>query len=160
MTVFDPATNPRAFRTALGRFPTGVTIITIKTPNGPMGITANSFASLSLDPPLVSWAPAKTSQRHDPFVTAKHFNVHILQADQADHAIRFTREHAPFSCFLYDLDSYDIPVLQNCLAVFGCRRYATHPVGDHTLIVGQVLTVQDQTGAPLTFQNGQFWPEE
>jgi len=79
-TSFDE----RAFRYALGRFATGVTIVTCNGPDGPMGITANSFASLSLDPPLVLWSPAKSSRRYDAFVNAPEFAIHVASYDQLD----------------------------------------------------------------------------
>ena len=76
--------DERAFRDALGRFATGVTIVTCNGPDGPMGITANSFASLSLDPPLVLWSPAKSSRRYEAFVNATEFAIHVASYDQLD----------------------------------------------------------------------------
>ena len=101
MTEFVPDhTNARAFRDALGNFATGVTVVTINTPDGPQGVTANSFASLSLAPPLVLWSPGKFSRRHDMFAQAPYFSVHVLAEDQKDLADRFTKGGAQFDVYL------------------------------------------------------------
>ena len=86
--VFVPgADNHRAFRNALGSFTTGVTVVTAMTSDGPIGMTVNSFASVSLDPPLVLWSPAKSSSRYGAFTGARHFAIHVLGADQ-DHLVQ------------------------------------------------------------------------
>ena len=83
MASFDPAADPRAFRAALGSFATGITVVTTRTPDGtPVGITANSFASVSLDPPLVLWSPARASRRFPAFAEARRFAIHVLAHDQ------------------------------------------------------------------------------
>lgn len=81
--LFAPDADARAFRDALGRFATGVTVVTVLTDDGPAGMTANSFASVSLDPPLVLWSPARSSSRFDLFANAAHYAIHVLDADQA-----------------------------------------------------------------------------
>ena len=84
MHVFRPtAAEPHAFREVLGHFATGVTVVTIATPDGPLGLTANSFSSLSLDPPMVLWAPDKNSSRYQPFVEAEQYAIHILAGSNA-----------------------------------------------------------------------------
>ena len=104
MTEFVPDhTNARAFRDALGNFATGVTVVTINTPDGPQGVTANSFASLSLAPPLVLWSPGKFSRRHDMFAQAPYFSVHVLAEDQKDLADRFTKGGAQFDGLAVDI---------------------------------------------------------
>ncbi|MDZ4136431.1 MAG: flavin reductase family protein, partial [Paracoccaceae bacterium] len=82
-TLLPDAANARAFRDALGCFATGIAVITTQGPDGPMGFTANSFSSLSLDPPLVLWSPAKASNRFAIFASAQHYSIHILGADQS-----------------------------------------------------------------------------
>jgi flavin reductase (DIM6/NTAB) family NADH-FMN oxidoreductase RutF len=94
--IIPTAENARLFRDALGRFATGVTEVTTMGPEGPVGFTANSFSSLSLDPPLVLWSPAKASQRYPFFAAAEHFAIHILGQDQADWPRRFSRQGEGF----------------------------------------------------------------
>ena len=83
--TFHPETaEARALRQALGRFATGVTVVTVAGPDGPTGMTVNSFTSVSLDPPLLLWCPARSSSRHDAFARAQAFAVHVLGAEQLD----------------------------------------------------------------------------
>ncbi|MCU0829454.1 MAG: flavin reductase family protein, partial [Tabrizicola sp.] len=89
--IAPDAASARMFRDALASFATGVTVITIAGPEGPLGFTANSFSSLSLDPPLVLWSPAKASSRFPFFAAATHYAVHVLGQDQADWPARFAR---------------------------------------------------------------------
>src|SRR5690606_3812694 len=90
--TFHPATaEARLLREALGRFATGVTVVTTADPQGPIGMTVNSFSSVSLEPPLVLWCPARSSTRHDAFAGAKAWSVHILGSEQLETCLRFTR---------------------------------------------------------------------
>lgn len=156
MQPFDPAANPQAFRRALGRYATGVTVITALEAGAPIGITANSFASLSLDPALVLWSPAKPSSRHDAFVRAEYFNIHVLGEDQQAICDGFVRARDSFDGLSVTHTAEGVPLIAGCLAVFQCRTFARHDAGDHTLILGEVLRASEQTGAPLLFANGQF----
>ena len=98
MTRFVPGPDTlHDFRAALGRFATGVTVVTCQTELGPLGITANSFASVSLDPPLVLWSPAKSSSRYPAFLEAEHFAVHVLESGQRDLCRQFTKSGLDFS---------------------------------------------------------------
>ena len=97
MTSFTPDKDTeRLFRNTLGRFATGVTVITTMTDQGPLGITANSFASVSLDPPLVLWSPAKASRRFPAFAEAEHYAIHVLSEEQIDLCRRFSRDGFDF----------------------------------------------------------------
>ncbi len=155
---FDPATAPdaRAFRDALGRFGTGVTIVTCATPTGPMGITANSFASVSLDPPLVLWSPAKSSSRYPFFMAAEHFAIHVMGQDQFDTCGRFARSGDAFAACDWSRNEHDVPLLSGCLARFECTTSATHDAGDHSIIVARVTRVTTQEGSPLLFFAGRY----
>jgi flavin reductase (DIM6/NTAB) family NADH-FMN oxidoreductase RutF len=153
---FCPLDDARAFRTALGRFATGVTVVTAPSPDGPIGITANSFASVSIDPALVLWSPAKASTRHDAFVEAVRFNIHVLSAEQAHVSTAFVRRKHGFDGLDWETTEVGTPWLRNCLAVFQCRRVATHDGGDHTIVIGEVDTVHERPGSPLIFANGEF----
>lgn len=154
---FSPdAANARAFREALGRFATGVTVVTTQSDKGPLGITANSFASLSLDPPLVMWAPGKFSRRFDAFAEAGHFAIHVLAADQMELAQHFAQDGLDFELPDISEGVGGTPLLSGCLARFECRRHAVHPGGDHVIVVGEVLRVSTNTGAGLSFFAGNY----
>ncbi|TVP72055.1 MAG: flavin reductase [Rhodobacteraceae bacterium] len=154
---FTPdATHQRDFRDALGRFATGVTVITTRTEAGPMGITANSFAALSLDPALVMWAPGRFSRRFEAFAQAEYFAIHVLAADQLPVAQHFAAKGSDFD--LPDLQQGlgGVPLLPGCLSRFECARHAVHPGGDHAIVVGRVLRVWSQAGAGLSFFGGTY----
>ncbi|MDH4413600.1 MAG: flavin reductase family protein [Rhizobium sp.] len=155
--VFVPgADNHRAFRSALGSFTTGVTVVTAATPDGPIGMTANSFASVSLDPPLVLWSPAKSSSRHAAFVGAQHFAIHVLTADQDHLSSAFTRGGSGFDGLEARMNDEGVPILPGTLARFECMQQAQHDAGDHTIIIGRVLRVAHRQGEPLCFSGGRF----
>lgn len=156
MRVFDPADDQRAFRDALGSFATGVTVITAMTKDGPVGITANSFASVSLDPPLVLWMPAKTSNRLDDFQSAEHYAIHVLDGHQQQVCDGFTRHKDAFSGLDWGLDDRGVPDIRGCLARFECAHHQTHDAGDHFIILGRVVRASYRTGLPLLFQGGRF----
>ena len=146
----------RAFRDALGRFATGVTVVTCATPEGPLGFTANSFASLSLDPPLVLWSPAKASRRYAPFVEATHFAIHVLGAEQGGMGAGFARDGAAFGAVPWAWNADGVPVIEGTLARFECARAALHDAGDHTIVVGRVLRASLRNGEPLVFASGRY----
>ena len=157
MTRFQPGPETaRDLRDALGCFATGVTVVTTRGPSGPLGITANSFSSVSLDPPLVLWSPAKASRRHDTFRDAASFAIHVLAADQHDVAMAFVRDAAPFDRVAARNVSSGIPLLEGCLALFECRLFAAHDAGDHTIILGEVISAETREGEPLVFARGQY----
>lgn len=146
----------RAFRDALGAFATGVTVVTAQSPIGPLGITANSFASLSMNPPLVLWAPGRFSRRFDAFVEAGHFAIHVLGAEQVDLGRHFARQGHDFDLPGVTQNAQGVPVLPGCLAVFECAREAVHAGGDHAIVVGRVLAARSRAGVPLVFQGGNY----
>ena len=154
--IVPDAANARVFRDALGRFATGVTVVTIQGPDGPMGFTANSFSSLSLDPALVLWSPAKASQRYPFFAAARHYSIHVLGQDQADLPARFSKGGPGFDGLDWQVNAEGVPVLPGAIARFDCAQHATHDGGDHLIIVGQVLRLALEEGAPLVFANGRF----
>lgn len=156
-TSFIPGPNTAAlFREALGHFPTGITIVTTMGPDGPEGFTANSFASVSLDPPLVLWSPAKASSRFATFVTARHYAIHLLGDRDADLAARFARGGLGFGGLIHDTTAEGIPVIPGTLARFDCVQHATHDGGDHMIVLGRVLRCAQRTGAPLVFSRGAY----
>ncbi|MCE8009479.1 flavin reductase family protein [Aestuariivita sp.] len=159
MTEHSFAPGPdtaRDFRDALGCFGTGVTVVTAQSPQGPLGMTANSFASLSLEPPLVLWAPAKTSRRFDSFAKARHFAIHVMAEDQHDLARHFARRGDGFDAFDWTSSDRDVPILAGCLARFECHLSAVHDAGDHAIIVGHVDHAAYRPGQGLIFKRGQY----
>lgn len=147
----------RAFRDALGTFATGVTLVTIPTPQGPMGFVANSFSSLSLDPALVLWSIARTSRRFAAFSAAPAFAIHILGQAQADFARRFGREGEGFAGLDWHETPEGLPAVPGAPARFDCTQHATHDGGDHLIIVGRVLRASLREGDdPLVFARGRF----
>lgn len=155
--VFTPdADGARAFRDALGRFATGVTVITAPGPEGPVGFTANSFSSLSLDPPLVLWSPAKSSRRFGVFAAARHYAIHVLGAEQAALGRHFAMNGTDFNLPGLQMNDEGVALLPGCLARFECESWAQHDGGDHVILVGRVLRVRFRDGAPLVFSAGHY----
>jgi len=150
--------TPQALRSALGRFATGVTIITcVDTAGQRVGLTANSFNALSLDPPLVLWSLRVGSPVFEAFESATHFTVNVLAASQIELSRRFA---APvedrFAEGQWSVGLGGAPVLAGCTAVFECRTQARLDGGDHRLFIGEVLRVVEHGIAPLLFHGGQY----
>lgn len=159
LTMHDFIPGPdttRELRDAMGRFATGVTVITTRGADGPVGITANSFASVSLKPPLVLWAPGKFSRRFEYFVAAPHFAIHVLGAEQAELGNHFARDGFDFDLGGISSSAEGTPLLPGCLARFDCRLAASHDAGDHAIVVGHVVRASLREGAPLVFSQGAY----
>lgn len=159
MTALDFVPGPtteRAFRDALGCFATGVTLVTIESAEGPMGFAANSFAAVSLDPPLVLWSPAKSSRRFGHYIAASHYAIHVLPQDARDLLARFGREGPGFDGLAFGRNAEGVPLLDQAVARFECRQHATHEGGDHMIILGEVLRATHRGGAALVFHQGQY----
>lgn len=146
----------RALRTALGRYATGVTVVTAVAADGPVAMTANSFTALSLDPPLVLWCPARRSARFGALVAAGHFAIHVLSHDQLDLGLHFARSGNDFSPHDGALTPEGAPALTGVLARFDCAAHAVHDGGDHAIVVGRVLRATFRDGAPLLFWGGLY----
>lgn len=151
-----PRFEERQLRDALGRFATGVTVVTTMTPEGPLGITANSFASVSLAPPLVLWSPARKSARFPAFEAALYFAIHVLSRDQQDLAERFARPGDAFAGLDYTRGEGETPLIEGCAARFECRHAAGHDGGDHLIVVGEVLRLTQADLPPLVFYRGGY----
>ena len=150
--------DPHAFRAALGTFTTGVTIITTRAADGEfVGITANSFNSVSLNPPMVLWSLAKNARSLATFSSAKHWNVHVLSVDQEDLSGRFARQgEDKFAGLELDEGISKAPLLKQCTARFQCRTAFSYDGGDHVIFVGEVLAYDHSDLPPLAFQSGQY----
>lgn len=149
--------DPRALRNAFGAFATGVTVVTTRQPDGtPRGFTANSFTSVSLDPPLVLWCPSKASARFSAFTAAGHYAIHVLAADQFDLCHRFARAGGDFAGLDPGTTPEGLPLLSGCIARFDCAAHAVHDGGDHAILVGRVLRAFVCQGKPLLFWHGRY----
>lgn len=153
MTSPDPG-DTRPLRDAFARFATGVTVITARSSLGPLAMTANSFTSVSLDPPLVLWCAARRSRRYEAFAGAEHYAIHVLAADQAPLADIFAKDGLALQDVAHDVNAQNVPVLRTCLARFDCKRRDVHRAGDHGLIIGEVLAAGQRAGDALTFFSG------
>ncbi len=152
-----PAIAERQFRDALGQFATGVTIITARAPHGFVGFTANSFNSVSLDPPLVIWSLALRSRSLDAFEAAKYYAVNMLAHDQVDLARRFSRPHTDrFAGVAFRLGDAGAPLIEGSAAWLECRHHALHPAGDHMLFIGEVLASAHRRVPPLLWHGGRY----
>ncbi len=147
-----------ALRAALGRFATGVTIISCRASDGtPVGLTANSFNSLSLQPPLVLWSLRNESPNMEAFLAASHFAVNVL----AENQIELSRLFASPAADKFDEGMWadglgGAPVLAGCAAVFQCVQSSSQAAGDHVLFIGQVLQASESAVTPLVFQAGHY----
>jgi 4-hydroxyphenylacetate 3-hydroxylase, reductase component len=156
----------KALRNALGRFTTGVTIATCRDGQGQaVGLTANSFNSLSLDPPLVLWSLRSASPALPAFQQASHFAINVLAEAQVHLSRRFAgavpdRLASTVSDRFAEGQWADgaggAPVLAGCAAVFECALYSQHTVGDHVLFIGRVEHLYEAALSPLVFQAGHY----
>jgi flavin reductase (DIM6/NTAB) family NADH-FMN oxidoreductase RutF len=151
--------NARDFRNALGRFATGVTIVTaMADTQKALGMTANSFSSVSLDPPLILWSLQNNSDVYDVFATPRVFAVNVLSSEQQGHSNQYAKkgEHE-LNPSHYRLGKYGAPLIRNALVTFECELHATHDSGDHVIIVGLVKDMHERpTGDPLLFHQGRY----
>ena len=150
--------SPDELRRALGRFVTGVTIVTCRDADGrPVGLTANSFNALSLDPPLVLWSLRMASSSIAAFTSATHFAINVLAADQVELSRLFARpSSARFDTGDWSDGQGGAPLLAGCVAVFECRRHSHHPAGDHMLFIGEVERLGGTTATPLVYHAGHY----
>ncbi len=153
-----PALDATEFRKALGAFATGVTIITTRAQDGsPLGLTVNSFNSVSLNPPLVLWSLAENALSLPAFRAAKHWAVHVLAADQDELSSRFAKRGADkFGGLDVETGVGEIPLLRGCTARFQCETAFEYQGGDHVIFVGKVLAFDRSDSAPLVFHGGRY----
>ena len=145
------------FKTVLGHFCTGVTIVTGMAGDEPAGLTAQSFVSVSLDPPLVAFVPAKTSKSWAAIQGSGAFCVNILTEDQEAVCRTFAVSGGDkFSSVGWTPGATGSPVLNDALAWIECRIQSEHDAGDHTIVVGRVVRLDAQSGTPLLFYRGGF----
>jgi flavin reductase (DIM6/NTAB) family NADH-FMN oxidoreductase RutF/pimeloyl-ACP methyl ester carboxylesterase len=157
--VYHEGSDARVLRDALGCFSTGVTVITARKPDGALvGFTANSFTSVSLDPPLILICLAKTSTNAELFATKPDFGVHVLHIGQQQVSAQFARSGADkFAGVAWETWETGAPIIQGSLAALECSHHATHDAGDHTIIVGRVRRAHyEPQRDPLLFFRGRY----
>ena len=157
-----PAFDAREFRAALGMFATGVTIITARNAAGELvGLTANSFNSVSLAPPLVLWSLGRSASSMPTLSTGSHYAINILGADQQALAERFaTRGVDRWAGVEFTDGVAGAPLLAGAVATFECFNRSRYDEGDHVIFVGEVERCSHRTGAaPLLFHGGRFYTE-
>ena len=153
----DPAQDSRAFRRSLGQYPTGVTVIAARDGDQLLGMAVNSFAAVSLDPPLVLWSIRRASRSADAFLRCGHFAVSILADDQVEVAQLFGAS-APdrFERVRWQPGLEGAPLIDGAIAHLECRLATRHDGGDHHVLIGQVLRHARLPGEPLVFAQGQY----
>ncbi len=156
---YRTGSDSRTLRDALGCFATGVTVVTCLDAEGdPIGLTANSFTAVSLDPPLLLVCVAKAAASLDALSAAPHFAVNVLQTGQEPESITFsTRIEDRFGRTRWALGEHGVPLLEGSLSVFECARSAVHDAGDHVILVGEVKRATfDPALDPLLYFRGRY----
>lgn len=153
--------EPRAFRDALGLFPTGVAIVTMRANNGErIGATVSSFNSVSLDPPLILFSIARSAKAFDAWAGASHFAVNILSESQSEVSNRFARALTDkWDGIAEPADSKSAPLIPLANACFSCECHARHDGGDHLILIGRVTSYTTTSGErprPLLFYRGRY----
>ena len=148
--------NNKNLRNVLSKFATGVTIVsTIDDDGKPVGMTVNSFTSVSLDPPLVLWNIGINQPSYDIFLNAKGYSVSILSKDQRDICNLFSSSvDNKFNNIDFVLSDNGFPIIQKSLAWFDCLKWKNYPGGDHQILVGEVINFHANENDPLIFWNG------
>jgi len=158
MRIHSPIDHAE-LRRALGCFPTGVTVITTLDPDGVfVGLTVNSFNSLSLDPPLILWSLGTRSSNRRAFEAAGHFAVNILAEDQAAISRRFASSaRNKFHGIATHAGLGGAPLIEDCAAYIECRTHSTQPAGDHLLFIGRVERVRTAARRSLVYAGGRYY---
>ena len=162
MTAIESDFDGRHFRNALGRFPTGMTIVTALTPDGhPVGLTANSFNAVSLTPPLVLWSLSMRTNSLAIYRAAKHYAINVLAADQSELSSRFGKRaeglyEDRYAGVTYRGGADGAPLLEGCCAWFECANRSQYEEGDHVIFVGEVVGCGYAEREPLAFHAGAY----
>ena len=145
-----------SYRRALGAFPTGVTVVTAEDATGPLGLTVNSFTSVSLDPPLVLWCLDDACDRRHVFHDAERFAVNVLKAGDEEHSRRFARGAGRLEADEIEHGRTGAPLLKGAAARFECEVRERIQMGDHQIIVGEVVAWDDSGAQGLVFSRGRY----
>lgn len=151
--------DEKSFRQAMGAFATGVTIMTCRDENArPVGMTVNSFTSLSLEPPLVLWCVSRNIFPTKAFSTTGHFAVHVLHRGQETLSNHFAVDREEkFAGIEHGSGIGDLPILDDYLAVYQCRVHDRVDAGDHFILIGELLDFEIRDGEPLLFHHGRYY---
>lgn len=146
------------FREALGRFATGVCLVTVDDPElGPLATTVNSFSSVSLEPPLVLWSIQNSSDHLAVYTECQHFGISVMSADQGAVSGQYAQRGGHSAqAEHFTTGPQGEPRLIGALAHFSCATYAVHPGGDHQIIVGEVMQFESMDADPLIFYSGGY----
>lgn len=159
MTMQDnaDAVNIGNYRSVLGRFPSGVAVVTTSDDEGSAGFTCQSFSALSLEPPLVLIAPARSSNTWPRIEAAGHFCVNVMGEDQHDLSLHFaSKGDDKFIGVEWQSGILGAPLLAGAVAYIECRLESVFDGGDHLLVTGRVLALDEFEGEPLVFHGGRF----
>jgi flavin reductase (DIM6/NTAB) family NADH-FMN oxidoreductase RutF len=150
--------NERRLRDTFGRFATGVTVVTARSPDGKLrGVTVNSFSAVSLDPPLVLWSLRRNAPSLADFAASSHFAVNVLSAEQAGIAQRFAQAHSDkFQSVAWAPGLGGCPLIDGALATFECIVERQIEGGDHVIFLGRVGGSACRDGDPLVFNAGRY----
>lgn len=150
--------DARELRNALSTFATGVTIVTCKDADGkPVGATASSFNSVSMDPPLILWSVTKSINSANAFINAKEFVINVLASDQVELSNGFARSgEDKFAGTDTEEGVGGVPMLKDCVTRFQCKAWATYDGGDHEIIVGEVVAMDSSDKEGLVFYRGGY----
>jgi len=148
----------RAFRDTLGMFATGIAVVATRAANGdPIGLTVNSFNSVSLDPPLIVWSMARHLPSLPVFEACEYYSVNVLSAEQEHLSHVFaSRADDKFAGIDIDEGLYGVPLLRDCCARFECRNITRHPGGDHLVFLSEVVRFDREERPPLIFHGGVY----
>jgi len=156
--VTDSSIDPATFRSVLGRFASGVTVVTIRDAQGAdHGMTISAFCSLSLSPPLVLICVEHGASMYDALAHTSRFAVSVLDASQEELARRFAEEHPDrFDGIGFTRGLTGAALIDDCLAVIECEVQSRHPGGDHTIVIGSVIAAETHDGRPLLYYRGGY----
>lgn len=151
--------DARSLRTLLGNYPTGVAIVTTRAGDGrPVGLTINSFASVSLDPALILWSLANKSSNYDVFRNCGHFAIHFLAAHEQTLAKRFATPSIAdkFAEVDYKNSQQGVPLLESAMTTLLCEQSTCTNAGDHLVLIGKIIKAWSRPEQPLVFHQGRF----
>jgi len=150
--------NQTLFKEVMGNYPTGVTVVTTTDKDGnPVGLTVNSFASVSLDPLLVLWSIDHKVTTLDSFKNGEGFAVHILAGNQQELCRNFASKNVDrFSTCKWELSEHNLPIIEGAFAVLQCKTFKTVEAGDHTILIGEVVDIQIEQREPMLYHRRHF----
>jgi flavin reductase (DIM6/NTAB) family NADH-FMN oxidoreductase RutF len=156
--MMDSNTNVSRFKEVMGNYPTGVTVVTAVDKEGkPHGLTVNSFASVSIDPILILWSIDHGVGSLDVFINAEKFAVHTLASDQSDVCSLFaTKGVDRFANCEWKLSEHGLPIISGAYGVLQCKSFKNIEAGDHTILIGEVIDIQNEDKKPLLYHKRNF----